>query len=80
MQRIPSCAVGDARLDQDAGRVLTLRGGDRRGTANLIDSAARSASRPSCIRAGASVSLSRPLLGGDYNATAEHPGFRHETW
>ena len=52
---------------------------DRRGTANLIDAAAR-ARAAACIRTGASVSLARPLLGGDYNATAEHPGFRHETW
>jgi len=53
--------------------------GDRRGTANLIDAAAR-ARAVVCIRTGDSVSLARPLLGGDYNATAERPGFRHETW
>jgi kynurenine formamidase len=52
---------------------------DRRGTANLIDAAAR-ARAAACIRTGASVSLARPLLGGDYNTTAERPGFRHETW
>ena len=52
---------------------------DRRGTANLIDAAAR-ARAVACIRTGDSVSLARPLLGGDYNTTAEHPGFRHETW
>jgi kynurenine formamidase len=52
---------------------------DRRGTANLIDAAAR-ARAAACIRTGDSVSLARPLLGGDYNATAERPGFRHETW
>src|SRR5690349_23944948 len=53
--------------------------GDRRGTANLIDAAAR-ARAAACVRTGDSVSLARPLLGGDYNTTAERPGFRHETW
>ena len=53
--------------------------GDRRGTANLIDAAAR-ARAAACIRTGNSVSLARPLLGGDYHTTAERPGFRHETW
>src|SRR5207248_1394813 len=53
--------------------------GDRRGTANLVDAAAR-ARAAGCIRTGESVSLARPLLGGDYNTTAERPGFRHETW
>ncbi len=53
--------------------------GDRRGTANLIDAAAR-ARAAACVRTGDSVSLARPLLGEDYNSTAEHPGFRHETW
>ena len=53
--------------------------GDRRGTANLIDDAAR-ARAAACIRTGKSVSLARPLRGGDYNSTAERPGFRHETW
>jgi len=52
---------------------------DRRGTANLIDAAAR-ARAAACIRTGDSVSLARPLLGGDDNTTAERPGFRHETW
>lgn len=52
---------------------------DRRGTANLIDAAAR-ARAAACIRTGDSVSLARPLLGGDYNTTAERPGFWHETW
>jgi kynurenine formamidase len=52
---------------------------DRRGTANLVDAAAR-ARAAACIRTGDSVSLARPLLGGDYNTTAERPGFRHETW
>jgi hypothetical protein len=53
--------------------------GDRRGTANLIDAAAR-ARAAACIKTGDSVSLARPLLGGDYNATAARPGFQHETW
>ena len=53
--------------------------GDRRGTANLIDAAAR-ARAAACVRTGDSVSLARPLLGGDYNTTADRPGFRHETW
>ncbi len=53
--------------------------GDRRGTANLVDAAAR-ARAAGRIRTGESVSLARPLLGGDYNTTAERPGFRHETW
>ena len=53
--------------------------GDRRGTANLIDAAAR-ARAAAWIRTGDSVSLARPLRGGDYNTTAARPGFRHETW
>jgi len=53
--------------------------GDRRGTANLIDAAAR-ARAVACIRTGNSVSLARPLRGGDYNVTAARPGFLHETW
>lgn len=53
--------------------------GDRRGTANLIDAAAR-ARAAACIGTGNSVSLARPLLGGDHNTTEERPGFRHETW
>jgi hypothetical protein len=52
---------------------------DRRGTANLIDAAAR-ARAAGCIKTGDSVSLARPLLGGDYNTTEARPGFRHETW
>lgn len=52
---------------------------DRRGTANLIDAAAR-ARAAACIRTGNSVSLARPLRGGDYNTTAARPGFLHETW
>jgi hypothetical protein len=47
---------------------------DRRGTANLIDAAAR-ARAAACIRTGNSVSLARPLAGGDYNTTATRPGF-----
>ncbi|HUZ25093.1 MAG TPA: cyclase family protein [Streptosporangiaceae bacterium] len=53
--------------------------GDRRGTVNLIDAAAR-ARAAACIRTGDSVSLARPLRGDDYNSTAARPGFRHETW
>ncbi len=53
--------------------------GDRRGTANLIDAAAR-ARAAACIRTGGSLSLARPVRGGDYNSTVEHPGFFHETW
>ena len=53
--------------------------GDRRGTANLIDNAAR-ARVAACISSGRSVSLARPLLGGDYNTTEARPGFWHETW
>ncbi|HET9968723.1 MAG TPA: hypothetical protein VFQ68_10840 [Streptosporangiaceae bacterium] len=53
--------------------------GDRRGTANLIDAAAR-ARAAACVRTGNSVSPARPPLGGDCNTTAERPGFRHETW
>jgi hypothetical protein len=53
--------------------------GDRRGTANLVDAAAR-ARAAACVRTGNSVSLARPLRGGDYNSTAERPGLFHETW
>jgi kynurenine formamidase len=52
---------------------------DRRGTANLIDAAAR-ARAAACIQTGVSVSLARPLRGGDYNTTTDRPGFLHETW
>jgi Putative cyclase len=52
---------------------------DRRGTANLVDAAAR-ARAAACVRTGASVSLARPLRGHDYNSSAERPGFWHETW
>ena len=52
---------------------------DRRGTANLVDAAAR-ARAAACIRTGDSVSLARPLRGHDYNTSAERPGFWHETW
>jgi hypothetical protein len=52
---------------------------DRRGTTNLIDAAAQ-ARAAGCIRTGESVSLARPLLGGDYNTSTARPGFRHETW
>jgi hypothetical protein len=53
--------------------------GDRRGTANLIDAAARARAAAE-IRSGESISVSRPLRGNDYNSTPEHPGFAHETW
>lgn len=53
--------------------------GDRRGTANLIDAAAR-ARAAACVRTGNSVSLARPVRGGDYNSTAARPGVLHETW
>jgi hypothetical protein len=53
--------------------------GDRRGTANLIDAAARARAAAE-IRSGASISLARPLRGNDYNSTPEHPGFAHEIW
>jgi kynurenine formamidase len=53
--------------------------GDLRGTANLIDTEARSRAA-ACIRTGESVSLARPLLGDDYNSTPARPGFLHQTW
>ncbi len=53
--------------------------GDRRGTANLVDAAAR-ARAASTIATGESISLARPLRGNDYNSTPEHPGFDHEIW
>src|SRR5579862_304815 len=53
--------------------------GDRRGTTNLVDAAAR-ARGAALIRSGETISLSRPLRGSDYNSTPEHPGFAHETW
>jgi hypothetical protein len=52
---------------------------DRRGTANLIDAAAR-ARGATCIQTGESVSLARPLRGHDYNSSGERPGYWHETW
>jgi kynurenine formamidase len=51
--------------------------GDRRGTVNLIDAAARSRGA-ALIRSGEAISLARPLRGDDYNATPERPGFAHE--
>jgi kynurenine formamidase len=51
---------------------------DRRGTANLIDAAAR-ARAAACIKTGESVSLARPLLQEDFS-TAERPTVLHETW
>ena len=53
--------------------------GDRRGTANLVDAAAR-ARAAAAIRSGESISLSRPLRGNDFDSTPEHPGFAHEIW
>ena len=53
--------------------------GDRRGTANLVDGAAR-ARAAATIRTGETISLARPLRGNDYNSTPEHPGFAHEIW
>ncbi len=53
--------------------------GDRRGTANLIDDAAR-ARGAACVRTGHAVSLARPLRGNDYNSTEQRPGVHHETW
>ena len=53
--------------------------GDRRGTTNLVDPAAR-ARAAALIRSGATVSLARPLRGNDYNSTPERPGFFHEMW
>jgi kynurenine formamidase len=52
--------------------------GDRRGTANLIDAAARQRAA-ACIRTGSSVSLARPLLPEDFS-TPERPTVAHETW
>jgi len=52
---------------------------DRRGTANLVDAAAR-ARAAALIRSGESISLARPLRGNDYNSTPERPGFAHEIW
>jgi hypothetical protein len=53
--------------------------GDRRGTVNLIDGAARARGAAE-IRSGETISLSRPLRGNDYNSTPERPGFYHEKW
>ena len=52
---------------------------DRRGTTNLVDSAARARGAGE-IRTGETISLARPLRGNDYNSTPEHPGFAHEIW
>jgi kynurenine formamidase len=52
--------------------------GDRRGTANLIDAAAR-ARAAGCIRTGGSVSLARPLRPEGFS-TPERPTVLHETW
>ena len=50
---------------------------DRRGTVNLIDDAAR-ARAAALVRSGKTVSLARPVRGGDYNTTPERPGFADE--
>ncbi len=50
---------------------------DRRGTVNLIDDAAL-ARAAGVVRTGQTVSLARPLRGGDYNTTADRPGFAHK--
>jgi len=53
--------------------------GDRRGTANLVDGAAR-ARAAALIHTGETLSIARPLRGHDIDTTAERPGFFHETW
>jgi hypothetical protein len=50
--------------------------GDRRGTVNLIDDAAR-ARAAAAIRTGVSISLARPLRA-EPGASEERPGFAHE--
>src|SRR5579862_8125332 len=52
---------------------------DRRGTANLVDAAAR-ARAAELIRTGESVSIARPLRGNDVDVTPEHPGYHHDMW
>jgi len=49
---------------------------DRRGTVNLIDDAAR-ARAAALVRTGKTISLARPVRGGDYNTTPDRPGFAH---
>ena len=51
---------------------------DRRGTLNLVDDAARSRAAH-LVRTGRTISLARPLRGGESITTAERPGFAHET-
>ena len=68
-----------AGLDQDAGRIAPLRHG-RPSRNRQPDRCGRASQGRCCIRTGASVSLARPLRGHDYNASAERPGFWHETW
>jgi len=53
--------------------------GDRRGTTNLVDAAAR-ARAAATISTGETISLARALRGNDYNSTPEHPGFTHDIW
>jgi Putative cyclase len=52
---------------------------DRRGTANFITAEAR-ARGSERIQSGETVSLARPLRGGDFNSTDDRPGFSQETW
>jgi kynurenine formamidase len=49
---------------------------DRRGTVNLIDDAAR-ARAAALVHSGKTISLARPVRGGDYNTTPDRPGFAH---
>ena len=53
--------------------------GDRLGTVNLLDAAAR-VRAVTTISSGETVSLARPLRGQDLGTTPERPGFYHETW
>jgi len=50
---------------------------DRRGTVNLIDGSALARAAGE-VRTGQTVSLARPLRGGDYNTTSDRPGFAHQ--
>ena len=53
--------------------------GDGRGTANLIDAAAR-ARAAACVRTGDSVSLGRPLRAGEVHALAGENGSARARW
>jgi kynurenine formamidase len=50
---------------------------DRRGTVNLIDDPAR-ARAVALVRTGKTISLARPVRGGDFNTTPDRPGVAHE--